>query len=133
MPSAIAWPVKARELHSHHFDSTIWNDFRFRDDDIIISTYAKAGTSWTQQMIAQMMFGGDPELAVAEMSPWLDLRVPPKQVKLPEVEAQTHRRFIKTHLPVDALVFSPQAKYILYRARWPGRGLEPLQSSRECQ
>ena len=63
-------------------------------------------------MIAQMMFGGDPELAVAEMSPWLDLRVPPKQVKLPEVEAQTHRRFMKTHLPVDALVFSPQAKYI---------------------
>ena len=28
------------------------------------------------------------------------------------VEAQTHRRFIKTHLPVDALVFSPKAKYI---------------------
>ena len=46
------------------------------------------------------------------MSPWLDLRVPPKEVKLPEVEAQQHRRFIKTHLPVDALVFSPKAKYI---------------------
>ncbi|MFT5774368.1 sulfotransferase domain-containing protein [Hyphomonas sp.] len=112
MSAEIAWPAKARELHSHHFDSTIWNDFKFRDDDIIIATYGKAGTSWTQQMIAQMMFGGDPELAVAEMSPWLDLRVPPKQVKLPEVEAQTHRRFMKTHLPVDALVFSPQAKYI---------------------
>jgi hypothetical protein len=47
-----------------------------------------------QQIIAQMMFGGDPNLAVAEMSPWLDLRVPPKDVKLPEVEAQTPRRFI---------------------------------------
>jgi aryl sulfotransferase len=46
------------------------------------------------------------------MSPWLDLRVPPKAVKLPLVDAQTHRRFIKTHLPVDALVFSPEAKYI---------------------
>ena len=46
------------------------------------------------------------------MSPWLDLRVPPKAVKLPLVEAQTHRRFLKTHLPVDALVFSPKAKYI---------------------
>ena len=46
------------------------------------------------------------------MSPWLDLRVPPKAVKLAAVEAQTHRRFIKTHLPVDALVFSPKAKYI---------------------
>jgi hypothetical protein len=30
-------------------------------------------------------------------------------VKLPRVEAQTHRRFMKTHLPVDALVFSPEA------------------------
>lgn len=50
------------------------------------------------------------------MSPWLDLRVPPKEVKLPAVEAQTHRRFIKTHLPVDALVYSPRAKY-LYIAR----------------
>jgi aryl sulfotransferase len=35
---------------------------------------------------------------------------------LPAVEAQAHRRFIKTHLPVDALVFSPRAKYI-YIAR----------------
>jgi aryl sulfotransferase len=99
-------------MHSHHFDSTIWNDFRFRDDDIIISTYAKSGTTWMQQIVAQTLFGPDPELDVAEMSPWLDIRVPPKQVKLPAVEAQTHRRFIKTHLPVDALVFSPCAKYI---------------------
>jgi aryl sulfotransferase len=42
----------------------------------------------------------------------LDLRVPPKEEKLLAVEAQTHRRFIKTHLPVDALVYSPGAKYI---------------------
>jgi aryl sulfotransferase len=30
--------------------------------------------------------------------------VPPKAVKLPAVEAQAHRRVLKTHLPVDALV-----------------------------
>ena len=35
----VSWPRKSRELHSHHFDSTIWNDFEFRDDDIIIGTY----------------------------------------------------------------------------------------------
>jgi aryl sulfotransferase len=105
-------PKKTREMHSHHFDSTIWNEFRFRDDDIVIATYAKSGTTWMQQMIAQMLFGGDPNLAVAEMSPWMDLRVPPKEVKLPVVEAQKHRRFVKTHLPVDALVFSPRLKYI---------------------
>jgi len=105
-------PHKTRELHNHHFDSTIWNDFDFRDDDIIISTYAKSGTTWMQQIVAQLLFNGEEDLDVAEMSPWMDLRIPPKEVKLPLVEEQTHRRFLKTHLPVDALVFSEQAKYI---------------------
>lgn len=112
MTQAIVWPQKTREMHSHHFDSTIWNDLKFRDDDIVIATWAKSGTTWTQQIVAQLLFGPDKERAVAEMSPWLDIRVPPKDVKLPAVEAQTHRRFLKTHLPVDALVFSPKAKYI---------------------
>jgi aryl sulfotransferase len=105
-------PIKIRELHNHHFDSTIWNDFNFRDDDIVISTYGKSGTTWLQQIVAQLLFNGEEGLEVSEMSPWLDLRVPPKDVKLPQVEAQTHRRFLKTHLPVDALVFSEKAKYI---------------------
>ncbi len=106
------WPTKTREIHNHHFDSTIWNEFRFRDDDIIIGTYAKSGTTWTQQIVSQLIFQGAEGLEVAEMSPWLDLRVPPKEVKLPAVEAQQHRRFLKTHLPVNALVFSPKAKYL---------------------
>lgn len=103
-------PLKSRELHNHHFDSTIWNDFAFRNDDVIIATYAKAGTTWMQQIISQLIFDGAEGLPVAEMSPWMDLRVPPKPVKLAAVEAQTHRRFLKTHLPVDALVMSPSAK-----------------------
>jgi aryl sulfotransferase len=108
----VAWPQKTREIHNHHMDSTIWNGFEFRNDDIIIATYGKSGTTWLQQIVSQLIFNGEEGLEVAHMSPWLDLRVPPKEIKLPEVEAQTHRRFLKTHLPVDALVFSPQAKYI---------------------
>jgi aryl sulfotransferase len=110
------WPQKTRELHNHHFDSTVWNDFAFRDDDVIVATYAKSGTTWTQQIVSQLIFKGAENLPVPEMSPWVDLRVPPKDVKLPALEAQAHRRFMKTHLPVDALVFSPRAKY-LYIAR----------------
>jgi aryl sulfotransferase len=110
------FPTKTRELHNHHFDSTIWNDFCFRDDDIVISSYAKSGTTWMQQIVSQLLFSAEEGLEIAQMSPWLDLRIPPKEVKLPVVEAQTHRRFIKTHLPVDALVFSEKAKYI-YIAR----------------
>ncbi len=106
------WPKKTREFHDHHTDSTIWNDFKFRDGDIIIGTYAKSGTTWTQQIVSQLLFDGAEGIPAADMSPWVDMRVPPKEVKLPELEAQTHRRFLKTHLPVDALVFSPKAKYI---------------------
>lgn len=111
MPDPVC-PKKTREFHNHHFDSTVWNELRFRDDDMVIATYAKSGTTWMQQIIGQLLFRADPDIEVAEMSPWLDLRVPPKAVKLPVVEAQTHRRFLKTHLPVDALRFSPKAKYI---------------------
>jgi aryl sulfotransferase len=113
MPKTVeGWPVKTRELHTQIYDSTPWNDFRFRDDDIVIATWAKSGTTWMQQIVSQLLFDGMEGLEVAEMSPWLDFRVPPKDVKLAAVEAQTHRRFIKTHLPVDALVYSRKAKYI---------------------
>jgi aryl sulfotransferase len=108
----IAQPIKTREMHNHHMDSTVWNDIDFRDDDIVIATYAKSGTSWMQQIVSQLIFQGQKDLPVAEMSPWVDLRVPPKEVKLPGISAQTHRRFLKTHLPVDALVFSEKAKYL---------------------
>ena len=106
------FPEKTRDFHNHHFDSTVWDDFAFRDDDIVIGTYAKSGTTWVQQIVSQLIFSGEEELDVAAMSPWMDLRVPPKAQKLAAVEGQTHRRFLKTHLPVDALVYSPRAKYL---------------------
>src|SRR5215813_9203454 len=108
----IAWPRKTREMHTIFFDSEVWNGFAFRDDDIVIGTYAKSGTTWVQQIIGQMLFGGKEGLPVADMSPWLDFTLPSRADRLAIVKGQTHRRFMKTHLPVDALVFSPRAKYI---------------------
>ncbi len=97
-------------------DSTVWNDFAFRPDDIVIGTYAKSGTTWMQQIVSQLIFAGAEDIEVAGLSPWLDMRILPRAETQAMLEAQTHRRFIKTHLPVDALTFSPQAKY-LYIAR----------------
>jgi hypothetical protein len=34
----IAWPQKTREHRNVLMDSTRWNEFPFRDDDIIIAT-----------------------------------------------------------------------------------------------
>jgi len=115
MSETIAPPRKTREFANHHMDSRYWDAFRFRDDDVIISTYAKSGTTWTQQIVAQLIFGGDPNVPVNEISPWWDMRIIPPEVR-EMVDAQTHRRIVKTHLPADALVMSPRAKY-LYVAR----------------
>ena len=116
MTNNIQWPVKKRELCHSHFDSTIWNDFPFRDDDIFIATYAKSGTTWIQQIVSQLLFNGQTGLNVEEMSPWMDFRLPPEEVKMALIAEQKHRRFLKTHFPLDALVYSPKAKY-LYIAR----------------
>ena len=107
----IAWPRKTRELHNHHMDSTVWNDFEFRDDDVIVATYAKSGTTWTQQIVGQILFGGREDISIHDISPWLDLRIMPPEA-IQAVRDQTHRRVIKTHLPLDALTFSPKAKYL---------------------
>ncbi|CAI1798658.1 sulfotransferase domain-containing protein [Serratia plymuthica] len=110
------WPVKQREQQCYLSDSSIWNEFVFRGDDIIIASSPKAGTTLTQQIVAQLVFNGDENVAIADISPWLDFRLPGRQILLELYEQQQHRRIIKTHLPVDALVYSPKAKYI-YVAR----------------
>ncbi len=109
-------PSKTWEMHNHHIDSTVWNDFAFRDGDIVIANWGKSGTTWLQQIVGQMLFGPDPDLAAHDLSPWVELRAPPKAEKLAALEAQTHRRFLKTHLPISALRFSDRANYI-YIAR----------------
>ena len=111
------WPAKTREYQNCFMDSTFWNDFRFRDGDIIISSWGKAGTTWTQQIVAQFIFEGETDdKPIGDISQWVDFRIPTLDIKMPQIEAQEHRRFLKTHLPVDALVFSENAKY-LYVAR----------------
>ncbi len=104
-------PLKTCELRCHLADSTIWNDFRFRDSDVVIVTWAKSGTTWMQQIVSQLIFGGAEGINVAEMSPWVDFRLGAAG-RLALLEAQTHRRFLKTHLPVEALGISPKPKYI---------------------
>jgi aryl sulfotransferase len=41
----LEWPRKTREIQNCICDSTRWNGFNFRDDDIVIATYAKTGTT----------------------------------------------------------------------------------------
>ena len=114
-------------------NSTIWNEFQFRDDDIVIGTYAKSGTTWTQQIVAQLIFEGADGLEVAEMSPWLDLRVPPKEVKLPAVEAQTASPVPEDPPAGGRARLLATCQVSLYRPRRPRRGVEHVQPPRQRQ
>lgn len=106
------WPVKTCELLNHHTDTTRWNNFPFRPDDIVIASWGKSGTTWTQQIVSQLIFDGTEDSRINEESPWLDLRVIPAEAVLAGLEAQSHRRFIKTHAPIETVDFSPKAKYV---------------------
>jgi len=110
-------PQRTRIYQNHHMDSTRWDYFEPRDNDIVIATSYKAGTAWTQAIVAHLLFpDGNFPVAPFEMSPWLDMRVIPLEVVLNKLKAQQHRRFIKTHLPLDGLPYYKNIKY-LYIAR----------------
>ena len=108
----IVWPTKLWELDNPHIDSSIWNVWKFRRGDIIIDTYIKTGTTLMQQIVGQLLFNGADDVNVSEISPWLDFAFYPREAMLRDMESQKHRRFVKTHLPLEALVISPMARYI---------------------
>ena len=47
-----------------------------------------------------------------EISPWIDAQFAPIEIYLKEVEAQPHRRFIKTHTPFDGIPYFSSCTYL---------------------
>ena len=106
-------PTRNRVYQCHHFDSTRWDYYTPRSDDIIIATSYKAGTTWTQGIVANLLFpDGNFPAPPSTLSPWLDMRYVPLELFLGGLEAQQHRRYIKTHLPLDGMRYEPQLKYV---------------------
>jgi hypothetical protein len=94
-------------------DSARWEGFKFRPGDIVIDTPPKAGTTWMQRICSLLVFG-TPHLdkPLTTISPWLDMLTRPLQDVLDDLDAQTHRRFIKTHIPFDGVPFDERVTYI---------------------
>lgn len=100
-------------------DSARWVGFPFRTGDIVISTRSKSGTTWMQMICALLIFQR-PDLPAPlwELSPWLDWLVVPRDQVYAALAAQQHRRFIKTHTPLDGLPIDTRATYVVV-ARHP--------------
>jgi hypothetical protein len=95
-------------------DSGRWDGFAFRPGDIVISTPSKSGTTWTQMLCALLIFDGPTFPApLDDLSPWLDMCTRPLAAVTAALAAQTHRRFIKTHTPLDGLPLHPEVTYLV--------------------
>jgi len=100
-------------------DNTRWFGFPFRDGDIVISTRSKHGTTWVQMICALLVFQtAELPAPLAQLSPWLDHLVAPRPKVYAQLAAQQHRRFIKSHTPLDGLPNDPRATYVV-AARQP--------------
>ncbi|HEY2356098.1 MAG TPA: sulfotransferase domain-containing protein [Phenylobacterium sp.] len=102
-----------REYRTWSLDSRRWANYVARADDIVIATAPKCGTTWTQQIVGSLIFQDAQPRPIPTVSPWIDARFRgfSEQV-FANLEAQTHRRFIKTHLPFDGLPLHDEVRYI---------------------
>jgi hypothetical protein len=94
-------------------DSDRWRHFAARAGDIIISTPEKSGTTWMQMICGLLIFQTTTfDRSLDLISPWLDMETRDIGEVMTDLEAQQHRRVIKTHTPLDGLGYEPQVTYI---------------------
>jgi aryl sulfotransferase len=95
------------------YDSARWQGFVFRADDIVITTPPKCGTTWTQMICALLILQRTTfDRPLGEISPWIDMQTRSRAEMIADLDAQTHRRFIKTHTPLDGLPWDDRVTYI---------------------
>ena len=109
-------PVRYR---SGDEDSGRWQDFAFREGDIVVSTRSKSGTTWMQMICLLLVFQrGELPQPLGVLSPWLDWLGVARGDVVARLTAQDHRRVIKTHTPLDGIPLDRRATYIVV-ARHP--------------
>ncbi len=94
-------------------DSQRWDDFVLRPRDIIVTTPPKCGTTWTQ-MICALLVLQTPDLPapLSRLSPWIDMTTRSRRQVFADLAAQDHRRFVKTHTPLDGLPVDRAVTYV---------------------
>jgi len=107
-------PQRTRTYRSHHLDSQRWDSVTLRPGDVVIATSMKAGTTWVQRIMSLLVFGPGPLPApFVALSPWIDSAFGGDlEDVVATIEAQEHRRFLKSHLPFDALPYDPAVRYL---------------------
>jgi hypothetical protein len=67
-----------------------------------------------QMICALLVFRrADLPAPLRDLSPWLDWVIEPRDTVVARLESQMHRRFIKTHTPLDGVPLDPVVDYIV--------------------
>lgn len=107
-------PPQGVSYLGHITDTHRWANFKHRADDIFICTPAKCGTTWTQAICAMLIAGkADHGQQPGMVSPWVDSNFAPIDEYLRQVEAQAHRRYLKTHTPFDGIPYYSTCTYLV--------------------
>ncbi|OSC37125.1 sulfotransferase domain-containing protein [Mycobacterium decipiens] len=94
-------------------DNQRWDALELREGDVVISAPSKCGVTLTQRLVSLLIFNGpDLPAPLSVVSPWLDRTVRPIEEVVATLNAQDHRRFIKTHTPLDGLVLDDRVIYL---------------------
>lgn len=110
-------PKREKHYRTYLTDSARWDHFTARADDVFVCAPARSGTTWTQTLCCLLLFGWrDFTLNPTDVSPWYDAVFHPIEEVNALLEAQDHRRLIKTHTPLDGIPYEPQSTYVcVYR------------------
>jgi aryl sulfotransferase len=102
-----------REYRNWFSDSRRWNGYKPRPGDIVVATAPKCGTTWMQRIVCLLIFQDTRERPLPVISPWIDARFRQSEAEMYDaIQAQPHRRFIKTHLGVDGVPLYDEVRYI---------------------
>ena len=106
-------PERSQTYKGFLTDTDRWEFYIPRVDDVFVCTLGKHGTTWMQAICALLIFQ-KPELGFnpAERSPWFDVTFEPIEETVGALEAQTKRRVIKTHTPLDGIPYLDSCTYI---------------------
>lgn len=115
-------PQRTKSYENVRIDSSRWDHYVPREGDVVVATYAKNGTTWMEQIVLHLIHRGPEKPTIHEVGVWVDRKERreskggeplPLEAMVEKLNAQTHRRQLKTHLPLDHLPYFPEVRYVV--------------------
>jgi aryl sulfotransferase len=115
-------PLRTKSYANSRIDTSRWDHYVPRQGDVVVATYAKNGTTWMEHIVLHLIHRGREKPTIHELAVWVDRKNRrdskeeedfPVDQMVEKLQQQSHRRQMKTHLPLDHIPFHTEVKYIV--------------------